>query len=300
MKKQSSQNLFMIEPEVFYSNDQTIDSNHYQFKNDDGSLELDQITNNALNEFNKLKTEIEKQGIEVTSMKGISDCPDHIFPNWFITFEDKTFQLFSMRAENRRLEKTKEMIDFLAGKYRLNGDLSDFEKKDMFLEATSSMVFDRVNRIVYAAISPRTNKELTKKWCGDNNYELVLFETESHKGDAIYHTDVFMYVGQKIIGICFDVILPQYKQMVKEKVKRFHDVFEIEKNQILDFCGNSLEARNVSDEYFLIMSSRAFNALRDDQKEKLSKYYKKIIHSDLTTIEKYGGGSARCMLNELF
>ena len=109
-----------------------------------------------------------------------------------------------------------------------------------------------------------------------------------------------MYVGQKIIGICFDVILPQYKQMVIEKVKRFHDVFEIEKNQILDFCGNSLEARNVSDEYFLIMSSRAFNALRDDQKEKLSKYYKKIIHSDLTTIEKYGGGSARCMLNELF
>ena len=300
MKNQSSQNLFMIEPEVFYSNDQTIDSNHYQFKNDDGSLELDQIKDNALNEFNNLKSEIEKHGIEVTSMKGISDCPDHIFPNWFITFEDKTFQLFSMRAENRRLEKTKEMVDFLASKYKLNGDLSDFEKKDMFLEATSSMVFDRVNRIVYAAISPRTNEELTKKWCNDNNYELVLFETESHKGDAIYHTDVFMYVGQKIIGICFDVILPQYRRMVKEKVRRFHDVFEIEKNQILDFCGNSLEARNDFDEYFLIMSSRAFNALNKSQKEKLSKYYKKIIHSDLTTIEKYGGGSARCMLNELF
>ena len=300
MKNQSSQNLFMIEPEVFYSNDQTIDSNHYQFKNDDGSLELDQIKVNALNEFNNLKSEIEKHGIAVTAMKGISDCPDHIFPNWFITFEDKTFQLFSMRAENRRLEKTKEMVDFLASKYRLNGDLSDFEKKDMFLEATSSMVFDRVNRIVYAAISPRTNEELTKKWCRDNNYELVLFETESHKGDAIYHTDVFMYVGQKIIGICFDVILPQYRRMVKEKVRRFHDVFEIEKNQILDFCGNSLEARNNSDEYFLIMSSRAFNALNNSQKEKLSNYYKKIIHSDLTTIEKYGGGSARCMLNELF
>jgi len=300
MKNQSSQNLFMIEPEVFYSNDQTIDSNHYQFKNDDGSLDLNQIKVNALNEFNNLKSEIEKHGIEVTFMKGISDCPDHIFPNWFITFEDKTFQLFSMRAENRRLEKTKEMVDFLASKYRLNGDLSDFEKKDMFLEATSSMVFDRVNRIVYAAISPRTNEELTKKWCSDNNYELVLFETESHKGDAIYHTDVFMYVGQKIIGICFDVILPQYRRMVKEKVRRFHDVFEIEKNQILDFCGNSLEARNNSDEYFLIMSSRAFNALNNSQKEKLSKYYKKIIHSDLTTIEKYGGGSARCMLNELF
>ena len=154
--------------------------------------------------------------------------------------------------------------------------------------------------VVYAAISSRTSSELTKKWCDDNNYELVLFETESHKGDAIYHTDVFMYVGQKIIGICFDVILPKYRQMVKEKVNRFHDIYEIEENQILDFCGNSLEARNDSNEYFLIMSSRAFNALNDGQKEKLSKYYKKIIHSDLTTIEKYGGGSARCMLNELF
>ena len=300
MKNQSSQNLFMIEPEVFYSNDQTIDSNHYQFKNEDGSLDLDQITDSALTEFNNLKNEIEKHGIKVTFMKGISDCPDHIFPNWFITFEDKTFQLFSMRAENRRLEKTKEMIDFLASKYKLNGDLTEFEKKDMFLEATSSMVFDRVNRVVYAAISPRTNEELTKKWCHENNYELVLFDTLSHKGSSIYHTDVLMYVGQKVIGICFDVILPQYRELVRDKVSKYHDIFEINEEQITDFCGNSLEAKNDKDEYFLIMSSRAFNALTKDQKITLSKYYKNIIHSDLTTIEKYGGGSARCMLNELF
>ena len=300
MKNQSSQNLFMIEPEVFYSNNQTIDSNHYQFKNEDGSLDLDQITDSALTEFNNLKNEIEKHGIKVTFMKGISDCPDHIFPNWFITFEDKTFQLFSMRAENRRLEKTKEMIDFLASKYALNGDLTEFEKKGMFLEATSSMVFDRVNRIVYAAISPRTNEELTKKWCHENNYELVLFDTLSHKGSSIYHTDVLMYVGQKVIGICFDVILPQYRELVRNKVSKYHDIFEINEEQITDFCGNSLEAKNDKDEYFLIMSSRAFNALTKDQKITLSKYYKNIIHSDLTTIEKYGGGSARCMLNELF
>ena len=300
MKNQSSQNLFMIEPEVFYSNNQTIDSNHYQFTNEDGSLDLDQITDSALTEFNNLKNEIEKHGIKVTFMKGISDCPDHIFPNWFITFEDKTFQLFSMRAENRRLEKTKEMIDFLASKYKLNGDLTEFEKKDMFLEATSSMVFDRVNRIVYAAISPRTNEELTKKWCHENNYELVLFDTLSHKGSSIYHTDVLMYVGQKVIGICFDVILPQYRELVRNKVSKYHDIFEINEEQITDFCGNSLEAKNDKDEYFLIMSSRAFNALTKDQKITLSKYYKNIIHSDLTTIEKYGGGSARCMLNELF
>ena len=130
--------------------------------------------------------------------------------------------------------------------------------------------------------------------------ELVLFETISHKGDSIYHTDVFMYVGQKVICICFDVILPKYRDIVRSKVSKHHDVFEISEEQILDFCGNSLEARNNENELFLIMSSRAFEALNNAQKDQLSKYYKKIIHSDLTTIERYGGGSARCMLNELF
>ena len=299
MKNQSTNHLFMIEPEVFHSNEQTLASNHYQSENDD-ALSLGEIKKHALLEFDNLKSEIEKNDLKVTSMKGIKECPDHIFPNWFITFDDSTFQLFSMKAENRRLEKTLEMINFLKEEYDLVGDLSSFEEKNMFLEATSSMVFDRVNRVVYAGLSPRTNKELTEKWCADNNYELVLFETASHQGPAIYHTDVFMYVGQKVIGICLDVILPEYRELVRSKVSKYHDVFEINKDQILDFCGNALEAKNTQDEYFLIMSSRAFNAYSKDQKEILLKYYKKIIHSDLTTIEKYGGGSARCMLNELF
>jgi hypothetical protein len=299
MKNQSTSHLFMIEPEVFHSNEQTLASNHYQSENDD-ALSLDEIKKRALLEFDNLKSEIEKNDLKVTSMKGIEECPDHIFPNWFITFDDLTVQLFSMKAENRRLEKTPEMVDFLKEKYDLAGDLSSFEEKDMFLEATSSMVFDRVNRVVYAGLSPRTNKELTEKWCADNNYELVLFETASHQGPPIYHTDVFMYVGQKVIGICLDVILPEYRELVRSKVSKYHDVFEINKDQILDFCGNALEAKNAQDQYFLIMSSRAFNAYSEDQKVILSKYYKKIIHSDLTTIEKFGGGSARCMLNELF
>jgi len=289
----------MIEPEVFYSNEQTIDSNHYQLKNDSNE-DIAIIKENALREFHNLKKEIEKNNILVKSMKGIHECPDHIFPNWFITFDDKTFQLFSMNAENRRLEKTTEMINYLSQEYTLTSDLSEYEEKGEFLEATSSMVFDRVNRVVYAAVSPRTNKDLTIKWCKENDYELVLFDTNSHKGSSIYHTDVLMYVGQKVIGICFEVILPKYRDMVRDKVSRYHDIFEINESQIKDFCGNSLEAHNDSNEFFLIMSSRAFNALSDAQKNQLSKYYKSIIHTDLTTIEKYGGGSARCMLNELF
>ena len=299
MKNQSTNHLFMIEPEVFHSNDETLASNDYQSRNDP-DMSLQDIKNKALREFHNLKSEIEKNNITVTSMKGIKECPDHIFPNWFITFGDKSFQLFSMRAKNRRLEKTTEMINFLSNRYDLKGDLSPYEEKGMFLEATSSMVFDRVNNIVFAGLSPRTDKELLTKWCNENNYELVLFKTNSHKGSEIYHTDVFMYVGEKVIGVCFDVILPEYRDMVRSKVSQYHDVFEISEDQIQDFCGNALEAKNNDDEYFLIMSSRAFNAYSDEQKLTLSKYYKDIIHTDLTTIEKYGGGSARCMLNELF
>ena len=289
----------MIEPEVFHSNDETLASNDYQSVNEENAS-LEEIKDKALVEFNNLKSEIEKRNIQVTSMKGIKECPDHIFPNWFITFEDKTFQLFSMKAKNRRLEKTSEMINFLKSDYELVDDLSDFEDKEMFLEATSSMVFDRVNKVVYSGLSPRTNKDLLQKWCSDHGYELVFFETLSHKGSEIYHTDVFMYAGQKVIGICFDVILPEYRDMVRSKVGRCHDVFEIYENQIQDFCGNALEAKNLNEEYFLIMSSRAFEAYTEEQKAILATYYKEIIHTDLKTIEKYGGGSARCMLNELF
>ena len=105
MKNQSTSHLFMIEPEVFYSNEQTLESNHYQYKNDK-TIDTDDIKKKALIEFHALKEQIELNGISVTSMKGISECPDHIFPNWFITFEDKTFHLFSMKAKNRRLEKS--------------------------------------------------------------------------------------------------------------------------------------------------------------------------------------------------
>ena len=298
MSKQSTSHLFMIEPESFYVNEQTAFTNHYQKKASDESPEI--IAEKALEEFHKLKNKIEEKGIKVTSLKGSKDCPDHIFPNWFITFEDKTMQIFSMMAPNRRKEKKLSMIERLMETYDLTDDMSHLEDKEIFLESTSSMVFDRVNRIVYAGISPRTNAVQLIIWCRHNNYELVLFETESHTGSAIYHTDVLMYVGTDIIGICFDVVKPEHIDYVKEKVRKHHEVVELSSEQIEEFCGNAIEAKNEDDDLFLIMSSRAFKALNQEQINKLLTSYKEIIHSDIPTIEKYGGGSARCMLTELF
>ena len=298
MSKQSTSHLFMIEPESFYVNEQTAFTNHYQKKVSDESPQV--IAEKALDEFHNLKNKIEEKGIKVTSLKGSKDCPDHIFPNWFITFQNKTMQIFSMMAPNRRKEKKLSMIEHLTETYELTYDMSYLEKKDIFLESTSSMVFDRVNRIVYAGISPRTNAVQLIIWCRNNDFELVLFETESHTGSAIYHTDVLMYVGTDIVGICFDVIKPEHRDYVKERVWQHHEVVELSSEQIEEFCGNAIEAQNADNEIFLIMSSRAFKALNQEQINKLLTSYKEIIHSDIPTIEKYGGGSARCMLTELF
>ena len=298
MSKQSTSHLFMIEPESFYSNEQTSYTNHYQ-KEVTGE-DIGEITQEALMEFHTLKNKIEERGIKVTSLKGSKECPDHIFPNWFMTFDNKTMQIFSMLAPNRREEKKLSMIEHLSNTYKLSADFSYLENKEIFLESTSSMVFDRVNRIVYAGISPRTNAVQSIIWCRNNNFELVLFETEGHTGSPIYHTDVLMYVGTDIIGICFDVIKEEHVDYVKEKVNAHHEVVELTSEQIQNFSGNAIEAKNEAGELFLIISSRGFNALNDDQVNKLLKSYKEIIHSDIPTIEKYGGGSARCMLTELF
>ena len=298
MSKQSTSHLFMIEPEAFYSNEQTAFTNHYQEKVTDETPEI--ISQKALNEFHNLKSAIQERGIKVTSLKGSKECPDHIFPNWFITFQNKTMQIFPMLAPNRRKEKKLSMIEHLTQTYELTDDMSYLEDREVFLESTSSMVFDRVNRIVYAGISPRTNAVQLIIWCRNNDFELVLFETQSHTGSPIYHTDVLMYVGTEIIGICFDVIKPEHLDYVKEKVNQYHQVIELSADQIKSFCGNAIEAQNEDGELFLIISSTAYEALNQTQLDKLLSSYKDIIHSDIPTIEKYGGGSARCMLTELF
>ena len=297
-QKQSTNHIFMVEPAEFYMNPQTLESNHYQIEDKNISKEI--ILDEAIKEFKNFHVALTRNGVNVTVLKGTKGCPDHIFPNWFITFEDKTMQIFSMRAENRRKEKTPEMIEYLKKEYELTDDLSHYEEKDLFLESTSSMVFDRVNRVVYATSSGRTNPELTKKWCEENKYELVLFETQSHTGDPIYHTDVLMYVGTEVIGICFEVIKKEYRKKVKEMVSKYHEVIEITKEQIVDFCGNSLEVLNNDGDLMLVMSKRAYGAYNKEQIAALKKFYKKFIYADLSVIEKFGGGSARCMLSELF
>ena len=298
MKKQSSNHIFMIEPKAFYTNKETLQSNHYQ--QDDVDMDQEKITALAIQEFRCLRDALIENGVNVLTYKGEEKCPDHVFPNWFTTFDDKSIQIFPMMAKNRRLEKTNQMVSGLTNFYKLAADLSFEESNSRYLESTSSMVFDRVNNRVFATESPRTDKNLIAEWFKNNKFELILFETESHNGGPIYHTDVLMYIGTNVVGICFDVIKEKYRELVLESVKEHHEVIELSSPQLLDFCGNCLEVENNCGDLFLVMSTRAYKSYTGSQIQQIKKNYKGVIHRDLPVIERYGGGSARCMLAELF
>ena len=298
MPRQSTNSILLIKPASFYSNEQTAGTNLYQHSSH--GKDKDKIFDDALIEFNNFEHQLKKNQILVTTLEGQVACPDNIYPNWFITFENKTMNLFSMLAENRRLEKSESHISFLNQTYKTTIDYSDFEKDTVFLEGTSSMVLDRVNKVAYMGLSSRSNEELAQQWTKDCGFKLITFETKSHFTKPIYHTDIIMYIGTDIVVICTDSIQSQYQSQVIERLNKHHQVLEISEDQVLDFCGNSLEVRDTNDNLKVVMSTTAFNSFTTSQKKILLKYYTKIIHSNLETIEKYGGGSARCMMTELF
>ena len=298
MPRQSTNSILLIKPASFYSNEQTAGTNLYQHSSH--GKDKDKIFDDALIEFNNFEHQLKKNQILVTTLEGQVACPDNIYPNWFVTFENKTMNLFSMLAENRRLEKSESHISFLNQTYKTTIDYSDFEKDTVFLEGTSSMVLDRVNKIAYMGLSSRSNEELAQQWTNDCGFKLITFETKNHFTEPIYHTDIIMYIGTDIVVICSDSIQSQYQSQVIERLNKHHQVLEISEDQVLDFCGNSLEVRDTNDNLKIVMSTAAFNSFTASQKKTLLKYYTKIIHSNLETIEKYGGGSARCMMAELF
>ena len=298
MPKQSTNHILLIKPASFYSNEQTADTNLYQHSHEE--KDKNELLRQALLEFNNFENLLKENGILVTTLIGQKDCPDNIYPNWFLTFEDKTMNLFSMLAKNRRLEKSIDHISYLNQTYKTTIDFSSFEKKSVFLEGTSSMVLDRVNKVAYMGLSARSNKDLALKWAKKCGFNLITFETISHMGEPIYHTDIIMFIGTKIVVICPELIQPQYQSKVINSLKKHHEILEISKEQVLSFCGNGLEVKDTEENHKVVMSTAAFNSYTSNQKKTLSKFYTKIIHSNIEYIEKYGGGSARCMMTELF
>ena len=297
MSPQSTNHVLLIRPTEFYSNDQTIETNHYQ--KPDNKKPRSEILNEALIEFDSFEKNLLDHGIRVTTFLGQKGCPDNIFPNWAVTFDDQSMHIFSMLGENRRLEKSENHIRDLNRTYQTTLDYSKYENKSKFLEGTSSLVLDRVNRAAYMGISPRSDEKLAKKWARENDYELFAFETQSHTGKPIYHSDVMMYIGTELAVICTEAIKTGANNVINQ-LSKTHEILEISSDQLVNFCGNCIEVKDINNATNLIMSTRAYEGYKSKQIKVLNNYFNQIIHSDLKTIETYGGGSARCMIMELF
>lgn len=291
--------ILMIRPVLFGFNEQTAGSNSFQNKDgkDPESIQLE-----AVKEFDALKEKLRKAGISVKIFEDTTEphTPDSIFPNNWISFHENAIVLYPMLAENRRKERRNDIVEYYCGEDPAIIDLTKKEKQNIFLEGTGSIVFDYENRIAYANISPRTNEGLLSELCDRLNYTLITFKAIDSGGSDIYHTNVLMCIGKGFSVLCSDCIPDKndLDKIVNSLISTNHKIIKINRGQMNSFAGNMYQLFNNDGASYIVMSEQAYKALRQDQIKALEKFGK-LLHSPLYTIEKHGGGSARCMMAEV-
>lgn len=300
---QTTDTVLMIEPVAFGFNEQTAVNNYFQVQQEGN------VQDKALKEFNDFVEKLRAKDINVITIKDTLEpkTPDSIFPNNWVSFHaDGKVVLYPMFAENRRLERRDDIINQIKEQFEVTEviDYSGAEKDNLFLEGTGSMIFDHDNKIAYGSVSLRLDEGLFRKFCSDFGFQPVVFHSYQTAGEErlpIYHTNVMMCVADQFVVICLDCIDDELeREKVIETIKNSgKELIEISEDQMQNFAGNMLQVQNKSGEKFLVMSQSAYKSLNRDQVSAIEKYCE-IIYSDLEVIETNGGGSARCMLAEIF
>ncbi|MCI4443025.1 MAG: amidinotransferase [Lentimicrobium sp.] len=298
----------MIRPVAFRMNEQTAVNNYYQ-KVLDG-LSKETVNAKAQQEFDALVQKLRMVGVNVIVVDDTltPDTPDSIFPNNWISFhENGDVVLYPMFAENRREERREDILDMLEDHGFIINEIMDYtsaEEDGFYLEGTGSLVLDRDNGKAYCALSPRADEELFIEFCEDFEYSPVIFEafqTVDGERKLIYHTNVMMCVGETFAVICADCIDDKKeRKMVLDSLRGDEkEIILITEAQVNNFAGNMLELKGVDDRRYLVMSSSAHQSLTKKQIAQLEEHVT-ILSSSLDTIEACGGGSARCMMAEIF
>ena len=297
---QSTDQLLMIRPVQFGFNRETAVNNSFQA--DPGK----DIQEAALQEFNGLAGLLEENGVTVTVIPDTAEpnTPDSVFPNNWISFHGNGLvMIYPMFASNRRLERKGHVLAILEKKFTIKEiiDLSHYETEGLFLEGTGSMVFDRANRIVYACLSARTSPLVLSECSRLLHYTPVVFHASDESGFPVYHTNVMMCIADRFAVICLDTVKDEHERvcLIDSIRTSGKEIIEISFEQMNAFAGNMLQVKNRSGESLLVMSSQAYRSLSTDQVFRIEKHVR-ILHSPLKTIESAGGGSARCMLADIF
>jgi len=306
--QQITDTILMIRPINFRMNEQTVVNNYYQKVLENVLPET--INTKAQQEFDAFVEKLRAVGINVIVAQDTiqSDTPDSVFPNNWISFhENGDVALYPMFAENRRLERSEETINLVESKgFKINNiiDYTEAESEDLFLEGTGSLVLDRQYRKAYCALSPRANEDLLIEFCEDFEYTPVVFtanQTVNGERLAIYHTNVMMCLAEEFSVICLDSIddKSERKNVLKHLKEDGKEVIAITEEQLTNFAGNMLQIRNNDGKKIMIMSDAAHQSLTTKQIKTIEKYCE-ILSSSLDIIEACGGGSARCMMAEVF
>jgi hypothetical protein len=306
--QQTTNTILMVRPTSFRANEQTAVNNHYQKQVTD--LSQQELELQAQNEFDVFVEKLRGVGVNVIVFKSQDglDTPDSHFPNNWVSFhEDGTVGLYPMFAENRRLERREAVITLLESNgFNIENivDYTSAEEEDLFLEGTGSLLLDRANRKAYCALSQRADEDLFIEFCEDFEFTPVVFtsnQTVDNARTPNYHTNVMMCLGETFSVICLDSIddKKERKNVVKHLKEDGKEVIAISEAQVGQFAGNMLQVKGKGDKRYLVMSQSAYDCLTKDQLNKLEKHTA-ILSSSLSTIEACGGGSARCMMAEVF
>ncbi len=305
MAKQTTPNILMVRPANFGFNAETAENNAFQSR--DGRLSADEMRHLAQAEFDAFVQNLRSAGVNVIVAEDSAEPvkPDAVFPNNWVSFhEDGTVATWPMFAVNRRLERAESVIETVkkAGfliKKRLH--LEESEAHDRFLEGTGSIIFDHENQLAYACLSPRTDGQLLEDFCKKTGCTAILFRATDAAGQEIYHTNVMMAMGETFVVICLDSIgdADERHQLTEVFESTGKEIIEISLDQMNHFAGNMLQVQNTAGDRILVMSEQAFQSLSPGQIETLASHTK-LLHQPLPTIETYGGGSARCMMAEIF
>jgi hypothetical protein len=297
---QHTAQLLMIQPVNFGFNAETAENNTFQKKLDGD------VQQRAFNEFTAFVDLLQKNKVDVTVVEDslFPSTPDSIFPNNWISFhDDGHIFLYPMFAVNRRLERKAAVLHAVKEKFSVENiiDLTNVETAGIFLEGTGSMVLDRENNIAYASLSPRTNENLLNEFCKLVDYKPVAFKATDDAGHAIYHTNVMLSVANTFAVVCLESVTNDAERstLLNSLIKTGKEIIDISLMQLDHFAGNMLQVVNTEGELLLVMSTQAYQSLTTAQVEILQKH-NRIIHSSLITIETVGGGSARCMMAEIF
>ncbi|MDO4690194.1 MAG: arginine deiminase-related protein [Fusobacterium sp.] len=305
MEKFITNKILMVRPICFAYNEETAVNNHYQKNSNKSGLE---IQRQALIEFDNMVEKLKNNGIDVKILQDteLPYTPDSIFPNnWFSTHSNNLTILYPMFAKNRRLERREDIYDFFDNKKEIKIlDYSNLENENIFLEGTGSLVLDRKNKKAYCSLSERADERLLDIFCNDMSYKKIAFHSyQTVKGERklIYHTNVMMAIAENYALICADAIddANEREKVLDELKNDRKEIIYISEKQVENFLGNAIELKNKDNQSILVMSLTAFNSLTVEQKENIEKY-SLILAVDVSTIEEHGGGSARCMIAELY